>query len=659
MRIGLLVEGDTVNAFEAEYIRRIPDTYEVVILNFVSEDSLPVDDRFSTAIWRYWSKNFLHQDMYSTQSVNLSDLVRGYYSLPLRFFRKGKYSFHACEDALSSLPELDVILSCQYRILRGEFLSFPKHGVWSFHHDDETLIRGGPAGFWGLYEGRTYQGAILQRLTSTLDGGFILRKGWFACDLTSLAKTRDKVFFESAQWIQSALNELELNGAIDGYVSETSAPVRRAPSNFQMLKFFILIFLRSIKAKVLDFFFYEVWNIAVTDTHPLRDVSLFKKNVRWLPEPRWPLTQADPFWCGKLIYEEMNYEKGKGALKFRALDKIFEHNRGEVFIQSELHHSYPYSFREVDGAWRVVPESHLRKKTSIYDSSGLAIGNILEGEAIIDPSIYYDGSKYWVFCTKSTMFNDGNSQLYIYFSSSLGGPFYPHPLNPVKSDVRCSRPAGSFFSHRNYLYRPTQDCSRVYGGALTIQRIDKLTETEFLENTVLRIDPISPYKEGIHHLSSFEEKFLIDGKRRRFSLDRVIWRLKQRDRLNHILHEPIANPGPLQGSLRGRGWDMKGVASDGWCAKRFSMIFNLETPMILRLDIEVPGWYRKESQSLKVKIKRQNHAFVFERGYDYLEIKLDKGMQSLRFSAKSKFYLPKPDGRISYLRLMGLSLRTM
>ena len=39
------------------------------------------------------------------------------------------------------------------------------------------------------------------------------------------------------------------------------------------------------------------------------------------------------------------------------------------------------------------------------------------------------------------------------------------------------------------LYRPTQDCSRHYGGAVVIQRIDVLTTEWFHETPVARIEP--------------------------------------------------------------------------------------------------------------------------------------------------------------------------
>src|SRR5213596_456309 len=55
------------------------------------------------------------------------------------------------------------------------------------------------------------------------------------------------------------------------------------------------------------------------------------------------------------------------------------------------------------------------------------------------------------------------------------GPWRPHPGNPVKVDVRSSRPAGGPFLFGGNLYRPAQDCSRTYGGGITINRVTHLS----------------------------------------------------------------------------------------------------------------------------------------------------------------------------------------
>ena len=44
-------------------------------------------------------------------------------------------------------------------------------GVWSYHHGDNRVNRGGPAGFWEVFEQWDVTGSILQVLSEELDAG--------------------------------------------------------------------------------------------------------------------------------------------------------------------------------------------------------------------------------------------------------------------------------------------------------------------------------------------------------------------------------------------------------------------------------------------------------------------------------------------------------
>ena len=84
----------------------------------------------------------------------------------------------------------------------------------------------------------------------------------------------------------------------------------------------------------------------------------------------------------------------------------------------------------------------------------------------------------------------------------------------MKVDVRSSRPAGRPFLFGGNLYRPAQDCSRTYGGAITINRVTRLSLTEFYEEPVAHIEPWDRrYGTGIHTLTGDGSVTVLDGKR--------------------------------------------------------------------------------------------------------------------------------------------------
>lgn len=325
VRIGLLVSSDTVHAFEAKYIEDIvgDKRFELVSVLLFQADQGTGSREF---LWDRWSGKYLYPNMVALAPRKLQEMIGPNEPLKVQFVKKGKFSYYATDASLEAVRNLnlDVILSCQYRIIRGEILDVAKAGVWSFHTDDEELYRGGPAGFWEIYHGDPLNGAILQKLTSKLDAGVILRKGWFATDLSSLSRTQDQVLFESAAWVKSAL--LELWNSPD-YVaglkpSSTSAKVNHSPTNLQMLRFLITLAYRKTIKFIKNFLFYDAWNVAIVPT-PIAEVDTGL--AEWFPERKWPFFQADPFGePGKLLSGKFfNYRQTFIASLFQDLNFLF------------------------------------------------------------------------------------------------------------------------------------------------------------------------------------------------------------------------------------------------------------------------------------------------------------------------------------------------
>ena len=63
---------------------------------------------------------------------------------------------------------LDIIIRGGSGILKGEILNSAKFGVISFHHGDNLVNRGGPSGFWEVYEKNPKTGFTIQILMNNL-----------------------------------------------------------------------------------------------------------------------------------------------------------------------------------------------------------------------------------------------------------------------------------------------------------------------------------------------------------------------------------------------------------------------------------------------------------------------------------------------------------
>ena len=183
------------------------------------------------------------------------------------------------------------------------------------------------------------------------------------------------------------------------------------------------------------------------------------------------------------------------------------------------HYSFPFPLRDRSVDY-CVPECWESGRLRVFrrddDGALREDGVLLDGFAAVDPVLCFHEGKWWLFaCDRN---HDDTTHLYLFHADTWRGPWTPHVLNPVKSDVRCSRPAGAIIEKDGVLYRPAQDCSTRYGGAIAMNRITALTTTAFAEETVFRIEPqsLGPQYVGVHTLNSRDGLLMIDALERRF-----------------------------------------------------------------------------------------------------------------------------------------------
>ena len=108
--------------------------------------------------------------------------------------------------------------------------------------------------------------------------------------------------------------------------------------------------------------------------------------------------------------------------------------------------------------------------------------------------------------------NDHDSELYIYLVKNNFKKFIPHLKNPVITDSRYARNAGSIFNYKGKIIRPSQiNIHDSYGYGLNFQEIKKLSLNEYIEVNYKKFfyDKKSIYN-GIHHVSKSKTSFYFD-----------------------------------------------------------------------------------------------------------------------------------------------------
>ena len=413
-----------------------------------------------------------------------------------------KYSDWFPEDALKQIREfnLDVALCFGFRILKGEALQIARHGVWSFHHGDNLVNRGGPAGFWEVMEGLPVTGSVLQILTEDLDNGRVIYRSWSpTADRFSVKANRNNLYWKTAPFVLRKLKELaggvHVSPPENDLYRPYSNPLYRMPTNSEMLPRLTQLGGKYVASKFSAALYSDQWALAYRfrsgSSDPNNTLYRFKELLP--PKDRF---WADPFalQVGEHYYvflEEYPYDTAKGHISILELDRKGVVSGPRKVLERDYHLSYPYVF-EWNGSYYMIPETAANKTIELYRAKTFPFVWQLEkvlmtGVRAKDATLAEVDGTWWMFVSIAE--HSIPDELYLFSAPSPLGPWTPHRRNPVKSDVRGSRPAGALFEWNGEAYRPAQDSSGRYGYAISINRVVQLDHDQFKEEQVSTILP--------------------------------------------------------------------------------------------------------------------------------------------------------------------------
>ncbi|MCX6283402.1 MAG: hypothetical protein NTW31_04095 [Bacteroidetes bacterium] len=534
---GIMCSGTSFQKWQAEAIRLLIENGHTPALLIVDArvasprpESKPVSKTQNySLLWRA-----CHRLLFKSDQKILVGMETELRAVPqmLCSVNKDNFSEYFTDSNLSAIKsrKLDFILRFGFNIIRGEILNAAKYGVWSFHHDDEQKYRGGPPGFWPVYKNDPVSAAMMQQLTAKLDAGVILKKSWMKTLFHSYKTNLDVLLMTSSTWPADMANQIMALGYNPGPPSDTNAPVYQVPGNVKMIVFLFKLLKNRIRFYWNDLFRAERWNIGIVN-RSIQEITfsanpLVCEEVLWMRERSSGNYFADPGGFIEenkvhILMEDYSYSDNKANISEAVFDPVSKTFSVPLkSIETKEHLSYPFIFVYGESIY-CLPESYRYGYIGLYKrnySEGIFVEDhvLLDHIDAVDPTLINYNDKWWLFFTLRKY---SNSHLYIYFADELDGEYKPHPLNPVKMDVRSSRPAGLPFFNEGELYRPSQDCSETYGRRVAINRIIKLTETEYGEELVKFIGPIKDcrYSKGFHTVSGLGRYTLIDAKRTKFN----------------------------------------------------------------------------------------------------------------------------------------------
>jgi hypothetical protein len=410
--------------------------------------------------------------------------------------------------------DLDVLVNFGASDLNEKVANGAKHGVWFYvfgaNQKDEP-------GFRELLTHDSVTLTSLRSLNGESSGEQVIYESVSpTLSRFSVGLNNNECYWKSAAFVARGLVNL-YDGQKNTIKPQEECSVA-VPTNLATAQMLLKLARRAAAQAVDKYSSFEQWVLA----YRFRN-SEFKYLMP--PDERF---WADPFPIeveGKyyVFFEDYVNKLDRAHISVIELDQNGIVSGPTEVLNMECHLSYPFVF-EWEGEHYMIPETGGKNTVELYRAVSFPFEwrlehVLLEANQPLDATLVEVEGTWWMFLNIQ---EDGVrvnwDELHLYYADNPRGPWKPHARNPVVSDVRSARPAGRLFWSQDSLYRPSQDSSLRYGYATTINRIHKLTPTEYSETEVAKIVPNWDENViGIHTLNSFNEITVIDClvKRRR------------------------------------------------------------------------------------------------------------------------------------------------
>lgn len=272
----------------------------------------------------------------------------------------------------------------------------------------------------------------------------------------------------------------------------------------------------------------DIWRIGLAQASIAscaRPGALEAASILWL-DPGPPFTfLADPFGMWRdgrlhLFAEAYDYRTRHGVIELLILGEDLQVQSRRTVLREPWHLSYPFVL-EAEGEVWMAPEAHRSGALTLYRAQAFpgrweAAARLELDTPPIDATPFRHGGLWWLAYSPAGSQADKQGRMHLAFAERLTGPWTVHPGNPVRTDLASSRPGGTPFVADGALMLPVQDCSRTYGGAIRLLRIDQLGPDRFVAEAgppILAPNCATPYVDGLHTLAGCGPVTLIDVKR--------------------------------------------------------------------------------------------------------------------------------------------------
>jgi len=532
LKLGLLLDSFNVPAWVESVIQRIQDENSgeltLVILN---DGKGKPNKRWNTIVYSIFNR--IDEKLFTKEpnpfaikdiSEKLSN-VPSIKILPV----KGGNSLILSEKDVKNIREyqLDILIKFGFENLQLTTLNASKYGTWFYYHGDDRIMKGGPPGFWEVVENWSETGSALLSAGGNSPLNRVLFRSNFITYPLSPARHRSYYFWAATSFLPRQISLLQQLGEekycheIEKFNAALIHEVKsyETPSNLTAIKSVAKIFIKLIKEFFKRLFYIDQWFLLFSFKQDISDnFSEFSK----LMPPK------DKFWADPhavqvdgryyIFMEEFLQHNNKGHISVIELDKTGTWKAPVIVLEKDYHLSYPFIF-EWKNKFYMVPESRENKTIDLYECADFPHKwnfrkCLMENISAVDTTLFHYSNKWWLFTAMAE--NEAaapNVELFLFYTDDLfNGEWKSHPQNPIISDVKNARPAGSLFLKDGKIFRPSQDCSKAYGYGFDLNEIEVLTEADYRERKILSIRPGWDKKiQATHTFANCENLTVIDA----------------------------------------------------------------------------------------------------------------------------------------------------
>lgn len=437
--------------------------------------------------------------------------------------KSGTGSFYRYrEHDLETIKSLnvDVLLDGQSEVLSGDILDVCEFGVISFQHANSDKNRGGPPGFWEVFNHEPSTGFVIQRLLNELDGRDVQMRGSIPT-APVYALNLARIYQKSIIFMHRFLEHLGQTRVLPQTSPESPSaynryamPSLRVVALYQIKTFVILsqkLFNRLARRDYrwgVAYQFAENWERSVLR----RSTNIVNPPHRFLADP-FIIRRGDLDVC---FVEDYDFRNKRGKISvFRISSNQYE-ELGTA-IDEPFHMSYPFIF-SVDDELYMCPETCDIREIRLYKCTEFPLRwsfykTLIKDVSAVDTNIFFFEDKWWLLTNiDSAEIGDLCSELHVFYSDAFDSDTWtPHAKNPVIFDSERAR-NGGFFHDADKLFRvyQRQDFD-LYGESMGIAHIKDLGTETYGEEVVSRIEPsFAPKIIGTHTFSFNKGLIAID-----------------------------------------------------------------------------------------------------------------------------------------------------